>query len=268
MILKPQDAATFFKLMPGLQVYANQKLGLVKNLSEPIDYRKTGMEDRVKLRDTLYEKHPELIRQFVNENPFSFTEDELEIVAKWENFVSGEFYVIEATKKYTFFMQNEQVYAVLGLIDSIVDMVDMPLPFYTKAILLPFKGKIIYDGLLQTHSIMFGAGIRASIDMQYKTARSKGLIRESLDPDWQPSQPKNQKDWKPVLAEIAEKASKLRSSSDEPPLNSPAFSLVKASLDFAQTAIEHPQDAEKLFKSLDKVFRSANKAEKLLYYID
>ena len=54
MILSPDDAVLFFKLMPALQTYANRHLKLVENLNDPLDYRKVKMEDRLKLRDALY----------------------------------------------------------------------------------------------------------------------------------------------------------------------------------------------------------------------
>lgn len=265
MFLSPDDAAVFFKLMPALQTYANRKLDLVKNLVEPLDYRKVSMDDRLNLRDALYEKHRELIGEFVRENPFGFSVDELAIVAGWQNCIPGNFYFMDVTKKYNnIFIHDKNVYAVLALTDPLHYLINQPLPIYIKTVLLPFKGKIIYDGLLQSYSVTFGPGIRSSIQSQYKIAKSKGQIIESLDPDWEPAPPKNQKDWRPLLAELSEKSSKLRSGADEPPMNSPAFSLVKASLEFARTAVESPEDADLLSEALDKVLRAANKAGKQL----
>lgn len=268
MILTPEDAKLFFKLMPALQTYANRKLNLIKNLATPLDYRKTKMEERLKLRDALFGEHREIIGEFVRENPYGFPADELAIVASWQNCIPGEFYFVDVAKKYNhILLHDKDVYAVLGLTDPIHYLLNQPLPAYIKTVLLPFKGKIIYDGLIQGYNISFGAGIRTSIQSQYKIAKSKGQIIESLDPGWRPAPLKNQKDWRPLLDELSEKASKLRSSSDEPPMNSPAFSLVKASLEFARMAVEFPDEAAKLGEAFDKVMRAASKAERQLDYL-
>jgi hypothetical protein len=266
MLLTPDDAALFFKLMPALQTYANRTLKLVENLVEPLDYRKVSMDDRVKLRDALYQKHRDLISEFARENPYGFAADELAIVAGWQNCLPGDFYFVDVTKRYNnILIHDKSVYAVLALTDPLHYIINQPLPTLIKTVLLPFKGKIIYDGLLQGYNVSFGPGIRSSIQSQYKIAKSKGQIIESLDPDWKPVPPKNLKDWRPLLEELSEKASKLRSGADEPPMHSPAFSLVKASLELARTAVESPEDADKLGDALDKVMRAANKAEKQLY---
>jgi hypothetical protein len=161
--------------------------------------------------------------------------------------------------------------AVLALAQPLqVVLGGAPLPAYVKTVLLPFKGRIIYDGLLEGHSIFFGSGISTSVKNRYRIAKQKGEIIESLDPDWKPApvKQKKTKDWRPLLDEINEKASKLRSSSNEPLVFGPAFSLAKASLDFARVAVEFPEDLEKLDKALDKVIRASNKVEKTMYSLD
>ena len=70
------------------------------------------------------------------------------------------------------------------------------------------------------------------------------------------------------MDELNEKASTLRSSSSEPLMVCPAFSLAKAGLEFARVAIEFPEDLEKLDKALHKVMIASNKAEKTMYYLD
>lgn len=76
------------------------------------------------------------------------------------------------------------------------------------------------------------------------------------------------KDWKPLLDELNDKIAILRSSSSEPLIYGPAFSLAKASLNFARVAVEFPEDLEKLDKALHKVMLASNKVEKTMYYLD
>ena len=71
---------------------------------------------------------------------------------------------------------------------------------------------------------------------------------------------KSGKKWESVLKELSGKAKKLKGSADSPSLYSPAFSLVKASLEFAQNAVSEPIDEDGLHKALKKVRRALNKS--------
>jgi hypothetical protein len=270
MQLSREDASLFFKLMPALQTFANPQLKIIEGLKDVEGYKTISNGERVELRNAVYE-NPEVIDDFVRENPFSFSKDELEIISNWKNFIADRFFIVQLTKKHAFFMRDDDVYAVLALMQPLqVVLGGVSLPVYVKTVLLPFKGKIIYDGLLEGHNISFGPGISTSVKNRYRIAKQKGEIIESLDPDWKPApvKQKKMKDWKPLLDELNEKASKLRSSSSEPLMYGPAFSLAKASLDFARVAVEFPEDLEKLDKALDKVMRASNKVEKTMYLFD
>lgn len=271
MQLSREDASLFFKLMPALQTYANQQMGIIEGLNDIRDYRTISDQARIELRNAVYDENPKVIEDFVRENPFLFPQEELKIVSGWINYVNDTFFIAQLTKKYAIFIQDEDVFAVLALAQPLQEVLgEAPLPVYVKTVLLPFKGKIIYDGLLEGHSIFFGPGISTSIKHRVRVAKQRGEIIESLDPDWKPvpATPKKMKDWKPLLDELNEKASKLRSSSSEPLIYGPAFSLAKASLAFARVAIEFPEDLEKLDKALHKVMLASNKVEKSMYHMD
>ncbi len=267
MQLPPEDAALFFKLMPALQVFANQKLRVVKNLDDVAQYQKISNDQRVKLRNAFYEK-PELIDDFIEQNPAGFSPEELSIVSGWKNFVAGDFFVDRILKKYAILIGNNKVYGVLALTDPFhVVLGGMPLPFYIKTVLLPFKGKVIYDGLIERYNIFFGHGISTSMSNMYRAAKQQGKIIESLDPDWQPAEPKVvvQKDWKPVLDELRGTALKLRAAGGDSPVLAPAFSLIRASLEFAQKACDTPHDLDELDKPLQKVQRAFDKLQDSVY---
>ncbi len=88
-----------------------------------------------------------------------------------EKFINGNFFIERTLKKYAIFIneETEDVYGVLGLYDSLEEIIPKNMfPVYVKAILLPLKDKIVYDGLLQTYSLFFGKGI------------SKGISSESI----------------------------------------------------------------------------------------
>jgi len=269
MQLSPEDAILFFKLMPALQMFANRQLQIIQKLDSVEQYQRISNKQRVKLRNAVYKKS-ELIEGFVQENPFGFTIEELEIVSGWRNFISGDFYIERILKKHTIFIgENNKVYGVLALTEPFRHVLGgMPLPFYLKTVLLPFKGKIIYDGLIEGYNIYFGGGVSTSMSNMYQAAKMQGKIIESLDPDWQPPKPKVvvQKNWKPLLDELIEKASKLRAGGSEGVVMSPAFSLIRASLEFAQVAFENPNDLDSLEKPMQKVQRAFEKLQDAVYF--
>jgi hypothetical protein len=270
MQISPEDADLFFKLMPALQTFANQRLQVIKNLNDIKLYQKISNEQRVSLRNAFYKK-PEIINDFVRENPFGFSADELAIVSGWKHFVAGDFFIQSVTKKYAIFIGHNKVYGVLALVEPFQAVLGgMPFPAYVKTVLLPFKGKIIYDGLIEGYNIFIGPGMSASFRNKYRMAKQQGKIIESLDPNWKPPEPKPRvlKDWRPLLDELIEKASKLRASGDDAAVISPAFSLIRASLDFARTAVEKPDDLEALDKPLRKVERSFEKTQETMFYSD
>ncbi len=145
MNLSREDADLFFKLMWGLQFYVNQQRQILPNVKLAKEYAALPMSEKVEVRDALWE-NPDLIDVYVGKNPDGLSFEELDIVRKWKRFVAGTFQVFRYLKRHTIFIsEKSQVYGVLGLYDSLEDMFyGRPLPIMVQAVLLPFKGEIIY----------------------------------------------------------------------------------------------------------------------------
>jgi hypothetical protein len=71
---------------------------------------------------------------------------------------------------------------VLGLSTSIEELARRPLPVLVQTVLLPFEGQIIYDGLLQWYAVVFGPGIRARLNTEYRNAQEREGIITALEP--------------------------------------------------------------------------------------
>ncbi len=270
MKLSAADATLFFELMWSLQIYVNQQLKLVPHIEDPAVFETRPTEEKMAIRDALYQ-HPELIERFLAKNPQGFEPDKLKIIDSWKNFTEGTFYIERFLKKYAIFISNKDVvYGVLGLWDSFDNMIHKSyLPLMVKAVLLPFKGKIVYDGLLQSTNIHFGGGIRSELKQTYLAAKNAGQIIESLDLS-QPRAvvqvaPKPNKDFAPLLDDLANQAKVLRGGNGQPPLNGPVYSLIKASLELGQLAVNEPNNEAQLAKSVDKVERALRKIESAIY---
>lgn len=182
MRLSTEDVVLFYKLYKGLLFYTNNKLGILPQKLDWKRFQEVPYPALVEVRDALHD-NLELIDSFVEENPRKLSDDELEIVRSWKDRVKGQFLVMRHLKNYTVFMGSDgspKAYGVLGLIDEFEEVIGPELPQYVRAVLLPFKGKIVYDGLLTISSLIFGGNIRRSLNASYQEAKARYGIITSL----------------------------------------------------------------------------------------
>jgi hypothetical protein len=191
MILDPDDSEQFFKLHKALMLFVNQRLKIVKPpaKSEKVIVALTP-DDRLKVRDALVE-HLDLIDAFVGENPYKLEPDELGIVRSWKDLVAGEFYVLRFLKKYTVFLTAKEptvAFGVVALSEPFEDVIVQELPFLCKTALLPFQGRIVYDGVLSGYNLIIGSNIRRELNDTYNDAKMRHGIVTSLP--WLAESPK------------------------------------------------------------------------------
>ena len=264
MKLSEQDTKLFFDLMWSLQYFVNQKLKILHGVKSLADYVGCSTQDKLKVRNALY-ADTKLIDSFVQENPQNFSKMKLSIVSNWKNYVIADFHIERFLRRYTIFIKGADVYGVLGLQQGFDELIHRShLPLYVNTVLLPFKGNIVYDGLFQAYNFHFGAGIKGRLKESYMRAKQNNRIIESLEPT-QKGTPKKKpskslKSREPELKELAGKAKKLRGSAEHPAIYSPAFSLIKASIEFAQLSISETVEMDHLYKSLRKVERALRKS--------
>ena len=269
MKLSPEDANLFYKLMWPLQFYVNQQRQIIPHLSSLEEYIES-QQDKTQVRNAMYENIG-LLDAFIAENPAHLSDDELAIVQSWKRFVAGNFYIVRLLKKTNIFVDSSdppRVYAVLGLIDSLQDIFyHRKPPIWVQTVLLPFKGKIVYDGMLNVYNIYFGSGIRGNMKEIYMAAKQNRRIIETLEPERQPPKKKRAprkppRDWRPVVDELVKTAGKLKGGPS--PVQSPAFSLLKVSARLAQAAVHAPDDLDALWKLEGSVRRALRRLETVL----
>jgi hypothetical protein len=153
------------------------------------------------------------------------------------------------------FIKDDQVYAVHGIQEPLDEVVpSYALPQMVEAILLPFKGQIIYDGLLTGYQIHFGKGIRSNISHIYSVAKHKERIIITLEPDIATSITiKPRKSIAPQLKDLFVTLTKLKSDS---PIQNSALALARASIELsladAQGMLAHDEinaQSRKIFKA-------------------
>jgi hypothetical protein len=182
MHLDLDDFRLISGLYPGLLCFVNRRLGITTTrFIKPRQFGGLPTDERIKVGGALLE-HMDLIDAFVAENPFGFTDVELEIVRSWKDLVAGEFYVYRSLKNYTVFLTSDEpvvAYGVLALMDRFDDLIRPGLPHLCKAVLLPFKGRIVYDGLLAGYNVTFGGGIKRRLNESYTEAKGRfGIVTE------------------------------------------------------------------------------------------
>ncbi len=163
--------------------FVNQRLKVIPNkLATPEEFAALAPELRLKARDAL-NANVDLIESYVNENPAHLPPGELDIVRSWRHLIADKFYVLRELKKYTVLLSTTDpaiAYGVLALSQPFEDLIGPFLPVLTQMVLLPFKDKIVYDGLLTSYRISFGAGIRRSLNQSFKEAKARHGIVVSL----------------------------------------------------------------------------------------
>jgi hypothetical protein len=267
MKLSEKDAKLFFDLMWGLQYFVNQKNKIHSNVKSLKEYVGCSTEEKLEVRTALY-SDIKIIDSYIQENPQKLSMESIDIISKWKHFVRGNFHIERYLKRCAIFIENDDVYGVIGLHQGFDEIIHRSrLPLYVQTVLLPFKGKIIYDGIFQAHSIYFGGGIKHSLKESYMTAKQNNRIIESFDKNTgqkKETRKKPHKDWSSELKELAAISKGLRGKATDPALFSPAFSLVKASIEFAQLVASNANDQESLYKTLNKVRRAYNKSNTVL----
>ena len=161
-------------------VFVNHRLKVVPNrIATAEEFAALPPGIRLKVRDAL-NSNIDLIKSFVDENPGDFLEEELKIVDSWRHLIAGQFYVFRNLKKYTIFLSMTDpaiAFGVLALSQPFEDLIGPDLPVMTETVLLPFKDKIIYDGLMSSYRISLGPGMRRLLNENYKETKAKlGIV--------------------------------------------------------------------------------------------
>ncbi|MFH1708302.1 MAG: hypothetical protein ABIF71_10365 [Planctomycetota bacterium] len=258
MNLPPDDARLFFKLMCPLHVFVNNAKGVVPGVDTMAAYIKTPNASKQKMRDAMFAE-PHLIDDFIAANRQNLNADESAIVAGWRHFVKGEYIVERFLARYAVFIKNTDVYAVNGLNTPLQAMVHAPLPVSIDTVLLPFRGRIVYDGFMQDGGIRFGASICAEFREIYLAAKQNGRIIHALGPD---------SDIIPVddiedVAEWAEQAEALDRAAKalgrgarNSPLIAAVFRFARVSTGLARKAVLTGGNPDEIGRDLRKVARA------------
>ena len=183
--LEDNDRKVFFKLYFDLLHCVNKKHNIVPECGEGRYPKSVDRQEASYVREKLFE-NPSWFDEYLAEYGCEINDEEIQIINEWRNFhQKGRFYVERYLKKYAILMSIEEepvrLYGVVGLNHPFEELIHKShLPLMIEATLLPFKGRIIYDGIIQIYNIHIGPNMRRNIKESYRGAKESFGIIEKL----------------------------------------------------------------------------------------
>lgn len=180
MNLPDNERKQFNKLFDSLLSYINNKNKIMEGLERPEDLYDQDPEEVERLKSRLY-SDPNQIDSYLWENPDSFPLEKLEIISSWRHFVKGRFYIVRFMKSHAVFLDEghpPKAYGVKGLAMP-WDLVTN-LPRIVEATLIPFRGKIIFDGSFSCYNLFFSPEMKRNVLECFRQAKANYGIITSL----------------------------------------------------------------------------------------
>ncbi|MFV8750660.1 hypothetical protein ACNOYE_08910 [Nannocystaceae bacterium ST9] len=204
MRLPEVEALRFIELYVAALGWCTRQLDPHSKICDGQSFRAASMADKLAARDRVLER-PSLIDDYVAANPDRLGPEDLAEIRRWPSFVRDKLIVERDLKQHAVFLKEGDApvaYAVCSLLDDVVDLIP-PLPTMVDAVLLPWRGVIVCDGLLRYFNLHFGPGLRGRMKETYKLAKARGLIT-TLGED----APASAAPEKPARAKSAKKSSR------------------------------------------------------------
>jgi|LSQX01.3.fsa_nt_gb hypothetical protein len=177
--LNPAETKEFYEIWFGLMAFINKKEKII-GVNIKAEYPNRVSDVLIhKVREHLWE-NPDLIDEYIQTS--KHPADVVEILQLWRtNHRKGNFFILEYKTDYALMIgTDDRLYGVKGISNAIASVMHKTLPITAEAVLLPFKGKIIYDGFLVTIDIDYGERMQNIFQELHDNAMKKGIIT-SLD---------------------------------------------------------------------------------------
>ena len=178
MRLEQSDAELFYRLWIPLLNFANSKYHVCPE-TETLDPKQgVDVNDAKAIADYLW-SHAGVIEEYLA--VAALPDEYAQIVAGWKQCKPGRYILERHLKKGSVFISAEDgaVYMVKGLYSTWAEMLGEG-PVLLDAVLIPFRGSIISDGLVVPHRIYFGKGATEDFKEVYMNAKRNHTIHFSI----------------------------------------------------------------------------------------
>lgn len=184
MGLSSERIERFYRIWFALLRFVNEQRQIISDFPMSGEEGELSPPDEMEVRNALWADET-LLENFLAANPAGLSSSDLAIIESWRYRKAGGFSILRSLKAYTVFLSDrapQHAYGVQGLLRPIEEVTPLPLPIYTEAVLLPFEGQIIYDGILHSYAVSLGPNIRRRLNQEYRNAQEREGIITSLLP--------------------------------------------------------------------------------------
>ena len=179
--LPPEDVERFYRIWNSLLGWAGVQKQIAVDSADTV-----SAAEALAVRHALWADNT-LRHAWIDANPDALPPEDLALVKSWDHRVADRFFIVKHYAGHSIFLGGQnQAFAVLGLVTPLRDMAP-ELPVLVEAVLIPYDGRITYDGLLSGLPILFGSGMRRSLAGEFKRIQERGEVLHSLEPGAAPS---------------------------------------------------------------------------------
>jgi hypothetical protein len=172
MVLEAEDRKLYFKIWLKLLAFVNDTYNIIPDFGHPDNPIGLDINNMAEIRNKIWNSKS-IINKYLKTN--NLDDEEYKIVSSWKKFVFNNFLVIKELKKHCIFLDTKKdiLYGVYGISSPFSETI--PIPAMIETALIPFKGKIITDGLFAYTKLTFGRNMRISFEETYKEKKMELL---------------------------------------------------------------------------------------------
>lgn len=151
MILSATEYNAYLNDHLDLLYFTGKKSNILKAETSLKEFKELPLKKKFECRQ-LFNENTEILEEFVKQHKRKLSDEQFEILAGFRGRISSDcFIILKCLKKYAIFIDNDnkKVYGVVALSNPFFDFFH-DFPVLIKTTILPFHGKIIYDGFLET----------------------------------------------------------------------------------------------------------------------
>ncbi|MEP6645976.1 MAG: hypothetical protein ABJC12_02715 [Saprospiraceae bacterium] len=138
----------------------------------------TNMQEKFNCRQKLIENENS-IPLYLTHHSHQHSREEINILSGFSLGITDKFIIYKLFSTRAVFTTKNKFFYVHALGDPFDLLVD-EIPCLVKTTILPFLGKIVYDGFLEPFNIEFGPNILHSLRVEWKEAKEKGIVIKKI----------------------------------------------------------------------------------------
>mgnify|MGYP006934521982 CR=1 FL=1 len=148
--LKDKDYKVFNKLYTALLDYTNNKYNIIA-IKDIYNYDFKGYyKDLKDVIDYFFNNKKVIIEEFIKNNPYNFTSNELEMVKEFNKAITNEFTIVLTTKDYLGLLLDDNIYMVKTLACNFDQTIDIKmLPIIATTSIVQFNNDIVCCGVYE-----------------------------------------------------------------------------------------------------------------------